>query len=68
MPNRLMGEVATKLLFENEHVGRSFTIPVEPMKVIYVPGGNRETAVNRSSVRYREFLVELKDAARGDAG
>lgn len=98
MQEKTLGDVATKLLFENEHVlvwemdlapgessdfhehtmpyllcvvegesidadledGRSFSIPVEPMKVIYVPGGNRETAVNRSGVRYREFLVELK--------
>ena len=94
-----LGDVATKLLFGNEHVkiwemvlepgeasalhrhhyeyffvveegesidadfagGKSISIPVEKGKVIYVPPGNTETAVNRSNVRYREILVELKD-------
>jgi len=42
--------------------GRSLTIPVEPGKVLFVPPGNRETAVNRSPVRFREILIELKDA------
>ena len=94
-----IGEVATQLLFENDHVkvwemllepggssdlhrheyeyflvvlegesidadfagGKSIRIPVEKGKVIYVPPGNTETAVNRSTVRYREILVELKD-------
>ena len=41
--------------------GQSIQIPVEQGKVIYVPAGNTETAVNRSGVRYREILVELKD-------
>jgi quercetin dioxygenase-like cupin family protein len=41
--------------------GRTITIPVEPGKVIYVPPGLRETAVNRSTVRFREILVELKE-------
>jgi len=39
--------------------GTSIQIPVEPNRVIFVPGGNTETAVNRSKVRYREILVEL---------
>lgn len=94
-----LGEVATEVLFENDHVkvwemllepgessdlhrhdyeyflvvlegesidadfagGKSIHIPVEKGKVIYVPPGNTETAVNRSAVRYREILVELKD-------
>jgi mannose-6-phosphate isomerase-like protein (cupin superfamily) len=94
-----LGDVATQLLFENDHVkvwemllepgessdyhrhgyeyffvvlegesidadfagGQSIQIPVEKGKVIYVPPGNTETAVNRSGVRYREILVELKD-------
>jgi mannose-6-phosphate isomerase-like protein (cupin superfamily) len=94
-----LGDVATKLLYENESVkvwemqlapgeasdfhchefeyffvvlegesidadfdnGKSIRIPVEPGKVIYVPPGNTETAVNRSAVLYREILVELKD-------
>jgi len=46
---------------EGELAGKSIRIPVEKGKVIYVPPGNTETAVNRSSVRYREILVELKD-------
>lgn len=92
-----LGDVATKLLFENHSVkvwemllepgeasdphrhhhpylfvviegesidadfpnGKSIQIPVEPNRVIFVPGGNTETAVNRSKVRYREILVEL---------
>ena len=99
---RPLGDVATELLFENDHVkvwemllepgessdfhrhdfeyffvvlegesidadfenGKSIRIPVEEGKVIYVPPGNTETAVNRSGVRYREILVELKDRPR----
>jgi quercetin dioxygenase-like cupin family protein len=41
--------------------GKSIRLPVEPGRVIFVPPGNTETAVNRSAVRYREILVELKD-------
>lgn len=40
--------------------GTSIRLPVEPGQVIHVPPGNTETAVNRSGVRYREVLVELK--------
>jgi len=40
--------------------GKSIRLPVEPGKVFYVKHGNSETAVNRSDVRYREILVELK--------
>ncbi len=40
--------------------GKSLRLPVKPGQVIYVPPGNTETAVNRSGVRYREILVELK--------
>ena len=43
--------------FEN---GRTLHLPVEPGKVFFVPAGARETAVNRSSVRFREILIELK--------
>jgi hypothetical protein len=43
--------------FEN---GKSIRIPVKPGTVYYVEPGRRETAVNRSSVRFREFLIELK--------
>lgn len=94
-----LGDVATHLLFENDHVkvwemqlepgeasdrhhhryeyffvvlegesidadfenGKSIRIPVAKGQVIYVPPGNTETAVNRSAIRYREILVELKD-------
>jgi mannose-6-phosphate isomerase-like protein (cupin superfamily) len=97
-----LGDVATELLYENDHVkvwemrlqpgeasdvhrheyeyffvvlegesidadfagGQSVRIPVEQGKVIYVPPGNTETAVNRSGVHYREILVELKDRPR----
>jgi quercetin dioxygenase-like cupin family protein len=40
--------------------GKSIHIPVEPGKVFYVEPGRRETAINRSSVRFREILIELK--------
>lgn len=43
--------------FEN---GKSISIPVEPGKVLFVPPGGRETAINRSGVRFREILIELK--------
>lgn len=42
--------------------GKSIQIPVQSGTTIFVPKGNRETAVNRSAVRYREFLIELKDS------
>jgi oxalate decarboxylase/phosphoglucose isomerase-like protein (cupin superfamily) len=101
-PDTPLGDVGTKLLFENDSVkvwemvlepgaaselhrheyeyffvviegesidadfggsadGKSIRIPVEPGRVIYVPPGNTETAVNRSGATYREVLVELKD-------
>jgi beta-alanine degradation protein BauB len=40
--------------------GRTLHLPVEPGKVFFVPPGARETAVNRSAVRFREILIELK--------
>ena len=43
--------------------GRTIHIPVEPGKFLYVPAGGRETAVNRSGVRFREILIELKEPA-----
>ena len=94
-----LGDVATRLLFENERVkvwemwlepgeasalhrherdyllcivqgesidadapgGESMRIPVEPGMVLYVGRGGVERAVNRSAVRFREILVELKE-------
>jgi quercetin dioxygenase-like cupin family protein len=94
-----LGDVANKLLFENERVkvwqmdlapgessdfhehtlpyvlcivegdsvdadfasGKSIRIPVKPGQVFFVEPGSRETAVNRSGTRFREFLIELKD-------
>jgi len=47
--------------------GQSIQLPVETGRVIYVPPGNTETAVNRSPVRYREILVELKDRPAASA-
>lgn len=41
--------------------GQTLELPVESGSVIFVEPGNRETAVNRSPVRYREILIELKD-------
>jgi beta-alanine degradation protein BauB len=93
-----LGDVATKLLFENERVkvwemdlapgessdfhehtlpylicviegdhvdgdfenGKSMRIPVKPGQIYFVEPGSRETAVNRSQTRFREFLIELK--------
>jgi quercetin dioxygenase-like cupin family protein len=43
--------------FEN---GKSVRIPVKPGQVYFVEPGSRETAVNRSQTRFREFLIELK--------
>ena len=40
--------------------GSSIHLPVKPGHVFYVPRGATETAVNRSDVRYREILIELK--------
>ncbi|MGH7820558.1 MAG: cupin domain-containing protein [Candidatus Binatia bacterium] len=40
--------------------GRSLRFPIQPGQVVYVEPGNRETAVNRSPVRFREILIELK--------
>ena len=93
-----LGDVATKLLFENERVkvwqmdlapgessdfhehtlpyvicviegdtvdadfenGKTMTVPVAPNQIYFVEPGSRETAVNRSTKRFREFLIELK--------
>jgi hypothetical protein len=33
---------------------------VKPGQVFFVEPGSRETAVNRSGTRFREFLIELK--------
>jgi len=98
MPDRKLGDVANRFVFENDRVrvwqmdlapgeasdfhehtlpyvlcilegesvdadledGRPLHIPVEPGRVFFVPPGGRETAVNRSRVRFREVLVELK--------
>jgi len=43
------------------HSGQSVQIPVEPGKAIFVPAGNREVAVNRSGMRFREVVIELKE-------
>jgi len=94
-----LGNVATRLLFENERVkvwemllepgessdlhrhgldyllyilegssidadradGTSTSYPVHPGQFVWVPRGGTERAVNRSAVRFRELLVELKD-------
>ena len=93
-----LGDVATRLLFENERVKvwemllepgessarhehtrdyvlcivegesvdadterGSVRIPVEPGTVLYVGRGGVETAVNRSTRRFREILIELKN-------
>src|SRR5262249_747887 len=97
-----LGNVATRLLFENERVKvwemllepgessdlhrhgldyllyileatridpdrpdrSSATYPVQPGQLVFVPRGGTERAVNRSAVRFRELLVELKDQDR----
>jgi mannose-6-phosphate isomerase-like protein (cupin superfamily) len=40
--------------------GTSIHVPVQAGDVFYVPRGATETAINRSGVRYREILIELK--------
>jgi mannose-6-phosphate isomerase-like protein (cupin superfamily) len=44
--------------------GPSIHLPVRPGQVLAIPPGRTEIAINRSDVRYREILVELKQAAR----
>lgn len=39
----------------------SFRIPVRPGQFFYVNRGSTERAVNRSSLRFRELITELKD-------
>jgi len=41
--------------------GQTIRIPVEPGTTFFIGRGGIETAVNRSAVRFREILVELKD-------
>ncbi|HTO52483.1 MAG TPA: cupin domain-containing protein [Myxococcota bacterium] len=98
MTEKKLGDVANRLLFENERVkvwqmdlapgessdfhehrhpylicviegdtvdadfenGKSISIPVKPGQIYFVEPGSRETAVNRSQTRFREFLIELK--------
>ena len=100
MADRELGQVADRVVFENERVriwemslepgeasdfhehtldyllciiegesvdadfegGSSIQIPVQPGTTIFVPKGNREVAVNRSNVPYREILIELKES------
>lgn len=100
MNDRELGQVADRVVFENERVriwemsldpgeasdfhehtldyllciiegesidadfegGNSIQIPVQPGATIFVPKGNREVAVNRSGVHYREILIELKES------
>ena len=100
MDERELGQVADRVVFENERVriwemslepgeasdfhehtldyllciiegesvdadfegGKSIQSPVQPGTTIFVPKGNREVAVNRSTVLYREILIELKES------
>lgn len=41
--------------------GETIRIPVEPGNTFFIGRGGVETAVNRSAVRFREILIELKD-------
>jgi len=41
--------------------GESLGFPVHPGQVIFVERGGTERAVNRSTMRFRELIVELKD-------
>src|SRR5258706_7447449 len=41
--------------------GQSIRIPVEPGTTFFIGRGGIETAVNRSAVRFRELMIELKD-------
>jgi mannose-6-phosphate isomerase-like protein (cupin superfamily) len=45
--------------------GSSTSYPVSPGQLVFVPRGGTERAVNRGSTRFRELLVELKDARAG---
>jgi mannose-6-phosphate isomerase-like protein (cupin superfamily) len=60
----------TLIILEGESIdadfdnGKTIQLPVHAGQVIYVPKGNTETAINRSKVRYREILIELKETER----
>ena len=41
--------------------GETIRIPIEPGTTFFIGRGGVETAVNRSAVRFREILIELKD-------
>jgi quercetin dioxygenase-like cupin family protein len=47
---------------EIEGAGR-VELPVQPGSVFFVPPGATETAINASAERFREILIELKQAA-----
>jgi mannose-6-phosphate isomerase-like protein (cupin superfamily) len=97
-----LGNVATRILFENDRVrvwemllepgessdlhrhgldyllyimegtsidadrpdGTSTRFPIHPGQLVWVERGGTERAVNRSTTRFRELLVELKDGSR----
>jgi hypothetical protein len=40
----------------------SYRAPITPGQCVFVKRGGTERAVNRSPVRFRELIVELKDA------
>lgn len=41
-------------------------IPVQPGSVFFVPPGSVETAINPTDRRFREILIELKTAPKGE--
>src|SRR6187399_2874591 len=102
--DRPLGNVANKLLFENELVrvwemdlapgersdrhrhelpyllcvlegsrvdaevegGGRLELPVQPGSVFFVPPGATETAINPTSERFREILIEFKQRPRAE--
>jgi hypothetical protein len=55
----------SRLDAEIEGTGR-VEIPVQPGSVFFVPAGSTETAINPTDRRFREILIELKNASAPD--
>jgi len=62
LPYLLCVVEGTQLDAEIDGVGH-IAIPVQPGSVYFVPPGATETAINASPGRFREILIELKQAS-----
>ena len=62
---------AAVLFFDDRQLQFTFCpcrceIPLQPGSVFFVPPGSVETAINASGERFREILIELKQAGSAD--